>query len=168
MTITAEETIPSLNEFWKMLRNHDWTYEYSDDGSVWRRGQKQYDEIQNAVKNGTSEHRDLFYQYSEYAWGRSKVQPSKPKRTRDEQYKDQSKIVDLANKLQELVEEVYRLDSDQIISAEQLWRIVNPTSSILYKMHELAEEKLENTIKDTVVSKSYKKIKEQLAIYCER
>ena len=60
----TEIKLPSLNEFWKMLHNHDWTYEYSDDGSVWRRGQKQFDEIQYVVKNGTLEHKELYNQYS--------------------------------------------------------------------------------------------------------
>jgi hypothetical protein len=28
----------SLTEYWNMLARHDWYHEYSDDQSVWRRG----------------------------------------------------------------------------------------------------------------------------------
>ena len=164
----TEIKLPSLNEFWKMLHNHDWTYEYSDDGSVWRRGQKQFDEIQYVVKNGTLEHKELYNQYSEYAWGRSKEQPSIPMRTKEEQNADREMLIVIADKLQEIVQEVYSIEKDQIVSPEQLWKLVNPASSILYKMHELAEEKNEGAMKDTLATKGYKKIKEQLAPYCER
>ena len=164
--IGTEIKLPSLNEFWKMLRNHDWTYEYSDDGSVWRRGQQQFDEIQNVVKNGSIEHKELFNQYSEYAWGRSKEQPPMPARSREEQLADREMIAVIADKLQEIVQEVYLLEKDQIVSTEQLWKFVNPASSILYKMYELAEEKNEGALKDTAAYKGYKKIKEQLVSYC--
>ena len=36
--------------FTQMCAAHDLTYMYSDDGSVWRRGQLQYDAIQRAAK----------------------------------------------------------------------------------------------------------------------
>jgi len=166
--IDTETKLPSLNEFWKKLRNHDWTYEYSDDGSVWRRGQQQFDEIQSVVKNGSIEHKELFNQYSEYAWGRSKEQPLMPMRTKEEQNADREMLIVIADKLQEIVQEVYLLEKDQIISAEQLWKFVNPASSILYKIFELAQEKNEGAMKDTVATKGYKKIQEQLAPYCKR
>jgi len=162
-----EYKLPSLNEFWKMLRNHDWSYEYSDDHSVWRKGQQQFDEIQNVVKNGSVEYKELFNQYSEYAWGRSKEQPVIPARTKEEQQADKEMISVIADKLQEIVQEVYLLEEDQIISAEQLWKFVNPASSILYKMHELAEEKNSERMKDTVAFKGYKNIIKQLAGYCK-
>lgn len=34
-------TIAQLDEFIQELQCHDWYYEYSDDGSVWRRGRAQ-------------------------------------------------------------------------------------------------------------------------------
>lgn len=34
-----------LNQFREMCQNHDITYTYSDDGSVYRRGETQYKEI---------------------------------------------------------------------------------------------------------------------------
>lgn len=45
-----------LKEFEKALRNHDWYYDYSDDGRVWRRGVAEADSIRNMreqlVKDG--------------------------------------------------------------------------------------------------------------------
>lgn len=35
----------TLAEFEAMVNGHDLTYQYSDDGSVWRRGQNEYDKI---------------------------------------------------------------------------------------------------------------------------
>jgi len=159
--------IPSLNEFWKMLRNHDWTYEYSDDGSVWRRGQKQLDEIRAVVDNGTSEHKELFNQYNEYAWGRSKIQPKMPMRSKEEQIADQEMISVITDKLNEIIQEIHSIEEDQIVSAEQIWKLVNPASSILYKMNELAEDKNSGPMKDTVATKGYKNILKQLAPYCK-
>lgn len=28
----------TIQEYWDALKAHDWYYEYSDDGSVWRKG----------------------------------------------------------------------------------------------------------------------------------
>lgn len=38
-----------LHEFEDMVRKHDLTYNYSDDGAVWRRGQDSYDAIRKAA-----------------------------------------------------------------------------------------------------------------------
>ena len=164
--INTDIELPSLNEFWKMLRNHDWTFEYSDDGDVWRKGRKQYEEIQKIVKNGSIEHVELYTQYSDYAWGRTKVQPSMPARTRKEQLADQETVSNISYNLDTIVKEVYQIEKDQIISAEQLWKIVNPASSILYKMYELVQEKNSGAMKDTITTKGYKKIQVQLEKYC--
>lgn len=40
----------NLEEFAQLVRQHDLTYNYSDDGSVWRRGQAAYDRIVTASK----------------------------------------------------------------------------------------------------------------------
>ena len=37
-------------EFLKLLKAHDWYYMYSDDHSVWRRGQNERDVIMNAMR----------------------------------------------------------------------------------------------------------------------
>jgi len=38
------------DEFRKLCKNHDLTYQYSDDGPVWRRGQASYDNLVEASK----------------------------------------------------------------------------------------------------------------------
>ena len=39
----------TTDEFARMVRNHDLTYSYSDDGEVWRRGKARYDAIRKAA-----------------------------------------------------------------------------------------------------------------------
>lgn len=39
-----------LEEFEALVNDHDLTYDYSDDGSVWRNGQAQYNRIKDAAK----------------------------------------------------------------------------------------------------------------------
>ncbi len=36
---------PDLNTLERLLKSHDWYYEYSDDHKVWQRGRDQRDEI---------------------------------------------------------------------------------------------------------------------------
>ena len=36
-----------LSEFWDVLNSHDWTFEFSDDFSVYRRGKESLDHIKN-------------------------------------------------------------------------------------------------------------------------
>lgn len=48
--IKADATLtPEQLEFVKMVANHDLTYDYSDDGRVWRAGQASYDRIKGAA-----------------------------------------------------------------------------------------------------------------------
>ena len=35
--------------FWELCRQHDWTYDFSDDGQVWKRGFEQERELLNAM-----------------------------------------------------------------------------------------------------------------------
>ena len=41
----------AIEQFKIMLRNHDWTYNYTDDHRVWKRGQQQHDRIQWLCNN---------------------------------------------------------------------------------------------------------------------
>jgi hypothetical protein len=41
----------TIEEFKTLVCRHDLTYEYSDDGSVWRRGREQRAKIEAAAKN---------------------------------------------------------------------------------------------------------------------
>lgn len=43
----------SEEEFMTMLRNHDWYYMYSDDHSVWKRGQAESAAIMAAMRENT-------------------------------------------------------------------------------------------------------------------
>ncbi len=50
----------------KELRQHDWTYEYSDDHGVWRSGSAHEKRIREMVKDAYAEGcdpADLFYKY---------------------------------------------------------------------------------------------------------
>ena len=59
--MTEEE----LKEFYKRLEWHDWTYQYSDDHSVWRRGnQKERELMSIAQKDKRAE--VLFEGYRSY------------------------------------------------------------------------------------------------------
>lgn len=40
----------SIEEFFMKLRRHDWFYEYSDDHSVWQRGQAARHELRQLAK----------------------------------------------------------------------------------------------------------------------
>jgi hypothetical protein len=55
------------------LREHDWLYEYSDDGRVYRKGQQQYNELisirQDLQKYGLEDQaRALFERYRPKTW----------------------------------------------------------------------------------------------------
>jgi 6-phosphogluconate dehydrogenase (decarboxylating) len=66
--IMNTETLPTLNQFWKILRSHDWTYQYSDDSRVWRQGSIESSNIHDIVKQGGEEYNKLYEEYSKYAW----------------------------------------------------------------------------------------------------
>ena len=40
---------PDLNTLEKLLKTHDWYYEYSDDHRVWQRGRDERDEIRRQI-----------------------------------------------------------------------------------------------------------------------
>lgn len=66
-----------LAEFEKALRNHDWYYDYSDDGSVWRRGLAEADNIRrirNELKSTgkEAEAEALWKEHCPWAEGRGK------------------------------------------------------------------------------------------------
>jgi len=69
---------PSLAKFYDQLQDHDWTFEYSDDHSVWRRGISELAAIKEVLKLGGEKYEKLFQAWSDYAWGRCKDKPKKP------------------------------------------------------------------------------------------
>ena len=71
----------NLQEFDKKLRYHDWYYNFSDDGSVWRAGERAQEEIQRISKE-SPQHLELFESWSKYFF--SGENWNKPKFTEEE------------------------------------------------------------------------------------
>ena len=42
----------SINQFEELLKNHDWSYQMSEDSRYYRRGQMQLKEIESAIAEG--------------------------------------------------------------------------------------------------------------------
>ena len=59
------ETI-SLSEYQARLIAHDWSYDYSDDNRVWKRGREEHQKLQEYAKLSEA-HMDLYkVYYQEY------------------------------------------------------------------------------------------------------
>ena len=56
---------PEMAEYIKMLKSHDWTYEYSDDHSVWQRGSKEADAIRR-LGDKVDPDRELYKKHSPF------------------------------------------------------------------------------------------------------
>lgn len=61
------------SEFAKMLRGHDWTYAWSDDGRVWRAGEATQSKIEATAKLSAN-HARLYELASAYYLGSSKME----------------------------------------------------------------------------------------------
>lgn len=53
----------NLEQFEQLLKDHDWTYQMSDDSHYYRRGQKQYNEIHEIIAQNGEEYENLYNQY---------------------------------------------------------------------------------------------------------
>jgi hypothetical protein len=53
----------NIQQFEELLKNHDWTYQMSEDSYYYRRGQKQLEEIEEAIAQGGKEYQNLYNQY---------------------------------------------------------------------------------------------------------
>jgi hypothetical protein len=62
-------------EFEQALKAHDWTYEYSDDGSVWAGGQAQADQIREMARQlvmvDPKKVETLYNRYGKAGWGKN-------------------------------------------------------------------------------------------------
>ena len=56
---------PEMEEYIKLLKSHDWTYEYSDDHSVWKRGSAQADAIRR-LGDKVDPDRELYKKHSPF------------------------------------------------------------------------------------------------------
>lgn len=54
------EDLEKLKKLKTLLKRHDWYFDYSDDGRVWREGKRQKDEIDALVKQCGDEGAALF------------------------------------------------------------------------------------------------------------
>ena len=73
----------SLPDFWDMLNAHDWYYAYSDDHSVWQRGERASKKLE-AIAQQSKAHRELMtrftlHMFSGEAWNTQKEpKPDRP------------------------------------------------------------------------------------------
>lgn len=55
------------HEFYQELENHDWFFRYSDDGNVYRRGEANWERIQDLAKTDPL-FKLMFDDYVEWLW----------------------------------------------------------------------------------------------------
>jgi hypothetical protein len=53
----------SINQFEELLKNHDWSYQMSEDSRYYRRGQMQLKEIESAIAEGGESFQNLYNEY---------------------------------------------------------------------------------------------------------
>ena len=53
----------NIQQFEELLKNHDWTYQMSEDSYYYRRGQNQLKEIDEVIAQGGEEYKKLYKQY---------------------------------------------------------------------------------------------------------
>ena len=53
----------NLEQFEQLLKDHDWTYQMSEDSYYYRRGQQQYNEIHEIIAQNGEEYENLYNQY---------------------------------------------------------------------------------------------------------
>lgn len=56
-----------LKDYYQMLANHDWYFNYSSDSKVYRRGQESFAKLSMITKE-SEEHNKLFDAYFDYVW----------------------------------------------------------------------------------------------------
>ena len=75
---------PTLAEFWDMLNAHDWYYNFSDDGRVWREGEKAQGRLRTIAAAGGMAYMTMIDAFSKHAfsgesWGTARApKPERP------------------------------------------------------------------------------------------
>ena len=69
---------PAVAEYNRLNKDHDYSYMYSDDGRVWRRGEKQSNELSQLYSQLTPEEKDLVGLYNNQILRRGLQQFRKP------------------------------------------------------------------------------------------
>lgn len=67
-----------ISEFYDKLEQHDWTYEYSDDHSVWMRGSAAERALLQIVKDNGGTFLQLYNDFKAYAFGSNVKKPVRP------------------------------------------------------------------------------------------
>ena len=52
--------LPTIEEFIKLCKHHDWTFEYSDDHRAWKKGREERDFLMSCVKEGGVDYMHIF------------------------------------------------------------------------------------------------------------
>ena len=52
----------NIREYFNRLRNHDWYYDYSDDHSVWKRGNESRDRLLNTAAENT-QYKEMYNEF---------------------------------------------------------------------------------------------------------
>lgn len=58
----------TLYDFYKKLQNHDWFYDFSDDGRVWREGREAEARLRGEARDLGPEYVQLFNDYEASVW----------------------------------------------------------------------------------------------------
>jgi hypothetical protein len=135
-----EGALPSLYQFHKMLQRHDWSYDYSDDSSVWRKGQQQEKAIMDAIKRGGQPYRDFYDKYVDQEKSGEKIQV--PQKDRAELDQDRDALHSMKSSIEEVRDKMYNdIDANSISHPQQLWDLYYPAINILKVMKNVATEK---------------------------
>ena len=79
MSTNSNNSSPSLEErqeFFKLCESHDWYYEYSDDGRVWRKGREQHEKLQSMVAKH-EEYRAIYRSWAEHKFSGAHMKTEK-------------------------------------------------------------------------------------------
>lgn len=69
---------PAVAEYNRLNKNHDYSYMFSDDGRVWRRGEEESKELNQLYSQLTAQEKDLVGLYNNHILRRGSEQFSKP------------------------------------------------------------------------------------------
>jgi hypothetical protein len=135
-----EGALPSLYQFHRMLERHDWSYDYSDDSSVWRKGQQQEKAIMDAIKRGGQPYQDLYDKYVNQEKSGEKLEA--PQKDRAELDQDRDTLHNMKSSIEEVRDKMYNdIDVNSINHPQQLWDLYYPAINILKVMKNIATKK---------------------------
>lgn len=67
----------TIEEFYKLLETHDWSYQYSDDHSVWRRGRQRGEQLLRLAETNDT-FKQLWEDFRAWALASPRDRPEKP------------------------------------------------------------------------------------------